>query len=112
MERQPILSSGNIMREILANSDVVGVRKRLKETLTQEQRGDFVKMGDAFESMVNTPGWVYLQTYMMKHIMGNLLTGETNENTKGFINLIHYIDQIIQFRDGVKAQEREEGGRE
>ena len=105
---QPILSSGNIMREILANSDITNIRTRLKRELDADQRGDFAKMGDAFEQMVKTDGWVFLQAYMMKHIMSNMLTGEANEYTKGFINVIHYIDQIIKVKDDIRAQEAEE----
>lgn len=106
--KQPILSSGNIMREILANSDITNIRTRLKRELDADQRGDFAKMGDAFEQMVKTDGWVFLQAYMMKHIMSNMLTGEANEYTKGFINVIHYIDQIIKVKDDIRAQEAEE----
>lgn len=106
--KQPILSSGNIMREILANSDITNIRTRLKRELDADQRGDFAKMGDAFEQMVKTDGWVFLQAYMMKHIMSNMLTGEANEYTKGFINVIHYIDQIIKVKDDIHAQEAEE----
>ena len=102
---QPILSSGNIMREILAQSEITGIRKRLKQELTEEQQGDFVKMGDAFEKMVNEAGWQYLQAYMMKFIMGGLLTGESNEFTKGFINVMHYVDQIIRTRDMIREKE-------
>lgn len=105
---QPILSSGNIMREILANSDITNIRTRLKRELDADQRGDFAKMGDAFEQMVKTDGWVFLQAYMMKHIMSNMLSGEANEYTKGFINVIHYIDQIIKVKDDIRAQEAEE----
>jgi len=96
------------MREILANSDITNIRTRLKKELTTDQRGDFAKMGDAFEQMVKTDGWVFLQAYMMKHIMSNMLTGEANEYTKGFINVIHYIDQIIKVKDDIRAQEAEE----
>jgi hypothetical protein len=96
------------MREILANSDITNIRTRLKKELTADQRGDFAKMGDAFEQMVKTDGWVFLQAYMMKHIMSNMLTGEANEYTKGFINVIHYIDQIIKVKDDIRAQEAEE----
>jgi len=107
---QPILSSGNIMREILANSEITGIRKRMKQTLTVEQRGDFANMGDAFEKMVQTDGWMFLQTYMMKIIMGSML-GEPHESTRGFINLFHYIDQIIRLRDDIREQEMEERGK-
>ena len=108
---QPILSSGNIMREILANSDITNIRTRLKKELTADQRGDFAKMGYAYEQLVKTDGWVFLQAYMMKHIMNNMLTGETNEFTKGFINIIHHIDQIIKVKDDILAQEAEQEGK-
>lgn len=100
-----IISSGSILREILANSDITGIRKRLKQELTQEQRGDFAKMGDAFEQMVKTDGWTFLQAYMMKRIMSNLLSGDADESVKGFINVLHYIDQIIKVRDDIREQE-------
>jgi hypothetical protein len=102
-----LLSSGNIMREILANSDITGIRKRIKQDLDIEQRGDFAKMGDAFEQMVQTDGWVFLQAYMMKRIMGDMF-GETSGYTKGYINILHYIDQVCKVRDDIRAQEMEE----
>jgi hypothetical protein len=101
---QPILSSSGIKRQILAESDITGIRKKIMNDIAKEKRGDYVKMGDAFENLVRSEGWVYLEAYMMKHIMNRVLLDEEKEVTKGFINLIHYVDQIIRAKDDIKAE--------
>jgi hypothetical protein len=102
-----LLSSPNIRRELLANSDITGIRKKMLNDITEAQRGDYIKMGDALEQLVNTEGWVYLQEYMMKHIMNGMLGNESSENNKGFINLMHFIDQVIRAKDEMKARMEE-----
>lgn len=107
---QPILSSAMIKRQMLMESDVTGIRKRIALEITDEQRGDYIKMGEAFEHLVQSEGWVYLEAYMMKYIMNRILLDEKEEITKGFINLMHYVDQIIRAKDDIKkkmAQEKE-----
>ncbi len=105
MAQQPqLLSSSTIRREIFANSDITGVRKKIMNEMSEAQRGDYVKMGDALEQMVNTEGWVYAQEYMMKLIMGSVLNDENKDITKGFINLLHFIDQVIKAKNEIKAK--------
>lgn len=99
-----ILSTAGIKRQILAESDITGIRKRIASEITREQQADYIKMGDAFESLVQTEAWVYLEAYMMKHIMNSLLLDTGKEITRGFINLMHYIDQVIKAKDELKAK--------
>lgn len=105
MTQQPTLSSPMIKRQILMESDITGIRKRIALEITDEQRGDYIKMGESFENLVKSEGWVYLEAYMMKHIMNRILLDEEKEVTKGFINLMHYIDQIIRAKDDIRAKE-------
>ena len=102
---QPILSSSNMKREILANSEVTGIRKRMMNELNEAQKGDYVKMGVALEALTETEGWVYLQEYMMKHIMNSVLNDTDDGLKKGFINIMHFIDQVIRTKNEIKAKE-------
>ncbi len=103
-----ILSSAGIKRQILAESDITGIRKKIASEITAEQRGDWVKMGDAFEHLVQSEAWVYLEAYMMKFVMNKILTNEGSELTPGFINLMHYVDQVIRAKDDIKAKMAQE----
>lgn len=102
-----ILSSGNIKREILANSDITGIRKRMQGKMTSDQEGTYVAMGEALEGLTQHKGWAYLEAYMMKFIMGSLLSDDNKDITKGFVNIMHYIDQIVRFKNDI-LEKREE----
>lgn len=103
-----ILSTAGIKRQIIAESDITGIRKRIASELTREQCADYIKMGEAFEKLVQTEAWVYLQAYMMKHIMNSLLLDTDKALTRGFINLMHYVDQVIKAKDDLKVNTQNE----
>jgi hypothetical protein len=99
-----ILSSAGIKRQMLAESDITGIRKKIMNDISKEKRGDYVKMGDAFESLVQSEAWVYLEAYMMKFVMNKILHNEGGDVTPGFINLMHYIDQVIRAKDEIRVE--------
>lgn len=105
-----ILSSSVIKRNILAESDITGIRKRLQEKMTGDQEATYLEIGDALESLVKQKGWSFLEAYMMKYIMGNLLTDDNKDVTKGFINLMHYIDQMIKVKNEILEKRQNEAG--
>lgn len=104
---ESVLSSSNIKREILANSDITDIRKKIQEKLTSDQEETYLEMGEALENLTRHKGWNYLEAYMMKFIMGNLLNDDQNGYTKGFINLMHYVDQMIRIRNDILEKRRE-----
>lgn len=106
-----ILSSSNIKRQILAESDITGIRKRLQEKMTGDQEGTFLEIGDALESLVQHKGWTFLEAYMMKSIKEKLLNpDEPNPYTQGFINLMHYIDGMIRVKNDILEKRKNEAG--
>ena len=104
---QPILSSAGIKREILAQSDITGIRKKVGNEIQESQYEQYIEIGTAFEQLVQTKGWVFLEAYMMKFVMGQILSQDNSPNTAGFINLMHYIDQMILVKNDVKAKKEE-----
>jgi hypothetical protein len=101
---QPILSSAGIKREILANSEITGIRKKINNELQETQYDQYLDIGEAFEQLVQMKGWVFIEAYMMKFVMSQILSQDTSPLTPGFINLMHYIDQMIQVKNDVKAK--------
>lgn len=96
-----VLSSSNIKREILANSGVTDIRKKIHEKLTSDQEEMYLEIGEALEHLTKHKGWSYVEAYMMKFIMSNLLDDDNNGLTKGFVRLMHYIDQMIKVRNDI-----------
>jgi hypothetical protein len=101
---QPILSSAGIKREILANSEITGIRKKISNELSETQYDQYMEIGEALENLVQMKGWVFIEAYMMKFVMSQILSQDTNPLTPGFINLMHYVDQMIQVKNDVKAK--------
>jgi hypothetical protein len=104
---QPILSSAGIKREILANSEITGIRKKISNELSETQYDQYMEIGEALENLVQMKGWVFIEAYMMKFVMSQILSQDTNPLTPGFINLMHYVDQMIQVKNDVKAKKEE-----
>jgi hypothetical protein len=100
-------SSASIKRQLLDNSDITGIRKKLSDTIKQDQYDKYVEIGNALELMTQTPGWGVLETYMMGFVMKSLDDDSHKELTKGFINLMRYTDQMIRFKNDIKAKEKD-----
>jgi hypothetical protein len=97
----PVLSSVDIKRELLQQSDMTGIRKRATLNPDPDFEQNVIDQADALEKMVATQGWTYAETYMMKIVMNSLLEDKDKELAKGMINLMHYIDQMIRARNQI-----------
>jgi hypothetical protein len=104
------LSSSSIKREILANSDISGIRRRAENNPDPQHEQNIIEMADALERMKNTPGWVYLENYMMKIIMDAMLQDRDKDLYKGTVNILQFVDQTIKARDGIFARREKKDG--
>jgi hypothetical protein len=99
-------SSASVKRQLLDNSDITGIRKKLSDTIKQDQYDKYVEIGNALELLTETPGWAILETYMMGFVMKSLDDDSYKDLTKGFINLMRYADQMIRFKNDIIAKEK------
>jgi hypothetical protein len=101
---ESLLSSSTIKQQILANSDVSGIRRRSENNPDPQHEQNIIEMADALERMKSVPGWIYLENYMMKVIMDAMLNDSDKDLYKGMINVMHFIDQTIKARDSIFAR--------
>lgn len=105
------MNPADIKRQILMESDKSGIRKRIQNY--QESglnEGDILEMGNAFSAMVDTPGWAYVEAYLMKNANLVAMLYETDPVRKGkaaaCVELMQYIDQIIKARNEILARNK------
>jgi hypothetical protein len=112
------MNLAEVKRQILMDSDSLGVRRKITEGhetgLTNE---DVVEMGEAFEKLVDTKGWTYIDIYMMKQInpMSFIFGNNTDEQrgeAKGLAKLMQYIDQMIKAKNDVLRKANKDGASE
>lgn len=111
-------SSAEIKRQILKESDITGIKKRILEQATRPEgltEDEIVEIGENLERMTATKGWNLLEGYMFDKI--NPLrylyaSGEEkikNENKAlGYMELIQWIDQHIKAKEAIIASRKEE----
>lgn len=104
-----MLSSTEIKKQIIAASDISGIRKRVENTLDEGKEHDLIEQADALERLTGEKGWVYLEAYMMRIIMDCLLKDEQKDLAKGMINVMQYVSQIIKIRDNIFERREKEG---
>lgn len=105
-----LLSSSEIKKQILANSDISGIRRRTENNTDPQHEQNIIDMADALERMKSVPGWVYTEAYMMKIIMGSLLEDRDKDLYKGMINVMQFVDQTIKARDSIFARREKKDG--
>jgi len=104
------LSSPEIKRQILGDSDISGIRRRMENQIDPNHEQDIIDQADALEKMISSSGWTVLEAYMMKNIMGTLLQGTNKELTPGMINTMQYVDQMLKLRDSIFARREKKDG--
>jgi len=108
------MDSAAIKRQILAESEKTGVRDRL---LKQYEGGvgndDILEMGNAFESLVQTKGWTYIEAYIIGRANPVALLFSTDDNpiekgkAQGLISLMQHVDQVIAAKNKILIIENE-----
>ena len=106
------MNPADIKRQILMESDKSGIRKRIQnQSESGLNEGDILEIGGAFEKMVETPGWMHLEAYLMKNANLVAMLYETDPIRKGkaaaYVELMQYIDQIIKARNEILARNKD-----
>lgn len=96
-----------IKRQIIADSEGTGIRKRLSMQVKPEEERNFVEAGNALEAMTQSVGWVHLETYMLSYWDRALNDDDARVLAKGFKHLMQYVDQMIRFRNQIIQKERD-----
>ena len=98
-----MMSSAEIKRQILMSSDKSEIRKQIKNSLEHGglAEGEVIEMGQEFERLVKSKGWVYVEAYMMKRMdITGLVFGNVDADqkgvAKGYMLLMQYIHQIMK----------------
>ena len=113
------LSSAEIKRQILMNSDKSGIRAKIEQAIDNQSmtEGEVIESGNAFEALTQTKGWILIESFMLRRmdITGLIFTEGDNSAQKGiargYMELMQYIDQTIKTRDIIldKGSKKEKG---
>lgn len=118
------MDSAEIKRQILQQSDITGIRKKIIQSYEGGKGYDeILEMAAAFEQLVQTKGWAYIEAYIIAHANPIAQLFAEGENllqkgqAQGLIKLMQYVDQvisaakdIIRFQEEAKGQAEKEGG--
>lgn len=112
------LKSADIKRQILMESDKSGIKKRILKQAENNAplEGEIIEMGNAFEPMVNTKGWLFVEQYMLKKIspVSWAFSGEEEDEKlrkgmiQAYVNLMQYVDQVIETKNMLIKKEETE----
>jgi len=98
-----MISSSEIKRQILMDSDRGEVRQQLKNSIKNGgiTEGEIIEMGQALEQTVKSKGWSFIEAYIFKRMnITGLVFGKDDPDqkgiAKGYILLMQYIDQVIK----------------
>jgi len=108
-------SSADIKRQILADSekDRAEIRKKITVQLpNKDVEGEILEIGAAFEPLVQSKGWLHVETYMLRRMnLVGLAFNDTQDDgiqkgmARGYIELMQYVDQMIKARNELIAKE-------
>jgi hypothetical protein len=113
------LKSADIKRQILDESDKSGIRKRILSKVENNAplEGEIIEMGYAFEKMVPTKGWLFVEQFMLKKIspVSWAFSGEDEDEKlrkgmiQAYVNLMQYVDQVIETKNILTKKEEADG---
>jgi len=104
-----MLSSAEIKRQVLIDADRMGIKKRILEKPDGKTWDDIIEMGIAFEQLVKTKGWTYIESFMIKGMdVVGLYFGQSSDEKRGygkaFIELMQYVQQTIDAKNEILRQ--------
>lgn len=110
------ISSAEIKRQILMASDQSGIKKKIQQALENQTmtEGEIIETGNALEESTKMKGWNYIEAFMLRRMdIVGLVFGEGDTLpqkgiARGYMELMHYIDQTIKMRDEILERERRE----
>jgi hypothetical protein len=116
------MDSAEIKRMILAESESTGIRKRMVDNREKEgglNTDDILDMGNAFDMMVKSKGWAFIEAYIINRanpvrmLMRNDVTESEKGSASALMGLMQYVKQVIDAKtailEKVNAERSKEG---
>ncbi len=104
------MDSASIKRQILSQSDTTGIRKEIiKNYEGGIGQDDILEMGAAFETLVSTRAWAYIEAYCISRSNPiGLLFAKRDDievgKAQALVGLLQYVEQIITARREIIAR--------
>lgn len=102
------MDSAEIKRMILAESDSTGIRKRIVEKMNTDgglTSDQVIEMGAAFEAMVKSKGWTFIESYITTRanpvglLLRDNVTAEERGMARGLMSIMQYVKQVIDTKN-------------
>ena len=107
------MNVADIKRQILMESDKTGIRKKIVDGDAGLRNEDVIEMGGAFEQLVTTKGWAYVEQYILHQANPTTVLFSADEETKararGLILLMQHIDAVIRAKNEINARGNQDG---
>lgn len=106
------MDSASIKRQILAAAENSGIRKEIVKNYEGGiGQDDILEMGGAFEQLVQTKAWAYIEAYCISRSNPiGLLFAKRDDievgKAQGLVSLLQYVEQIITARREIIAKQK------
>lgn len=108
------MDSAEIKRMILAESESTGIRKKILDNREGGLNNDDVlDMGNAFEMMVKSKGWAFIESYITHRanpvslLLRDNVTPEEKGMARGLMSLMQYVNQVISAKNAILEKANE-----
>ena len=102
------MDASDLKRQILIASEQTGIRKKLVQGETGIRTEDVIEMGKAFEQMVATKGWNYVEAYILRQAdpIATLFGKDEEEKSRarGLLLLMQYVDASIRAKNDLEKK--------
>jgi hypothetical protein len=106
------LSGAEIKRQILMAANSSEIKKKVHENPPGISDGEYIEMGNDLEAITKMKGWILIESYMIRrmNLVGLALADKEQPDAKGiakgYIELMQWIQIVIQKRDEILEQEK------
>lgn len=106
------MDASDLKRQILIASETTGIRKKIVTGESGMRSEDVIEMGKAFEQLVATKGWTYIEAYILQQAnpMATLFgaDAETLARARGLVLLMQHVDAVIRAKNDLMKDGRTE----
>ena len=107
-----MLSSSDIKREIIQNSDTSPFKKKMESVPAGMTEDDQIEIGNALEATTKTGGWAIMEQFMLTrmNVMGMIMDDKSSDISrgiaKGYIEFMQWIDLSVKRKNEIIERER------
>jgi hypothetical protein len=98
MAYEPIMSSSALKRSVIAEDNIVSIRKRVNAHMqeqSEEIENNVITTATALEAVVNMAGFSVIKEIVYNEIMMGAKTGAKSPYQDGYVKLMDMIDNLI-----------------